>query len=144
LNKAYLQQSPLIMQEFLGYTETVKGRAAHTVDEYFIDLRTFFRYMKRLRGLIPEDATDDSILINDIDLKFISAITRSDVVLYMSYLATERSNSSKTRARKATSLRMFFRYLTDYTHQLEHNPMLAIGNPTLPKTKPKYLTLDQS
>lgn len=144
MNPSYLQQAPPIVKEFLGYTETVKGRAAHTVDEYFIDLRTFFRYMKQIRGIVPADTPTESIQIHDIDLPFISDITRSDVVLYMSYLASERSNSSKTRARKATSLRMFFRYLTDYTHQIEHNPMLAIGNPTLPKTKPKYLTLDQS
>lgn len=42
MRKDYFQQAPPILQEFLGYMETIKGRSSKTVDEYFIDLRTFF------------------------------------------------------------------------------------------------------
>lgn len=144
MKQEYLQQCPMILREFLGYTETVKGRASHTVDEYFTDLRTFFRFMKRLRGLVPKDASFESIPIDDIQLDFIRTITLTDVYEYMNYLRQERSNSNKTRARKTTSLRMFFRYLTDNTHQLDYNPLRAVDIPKTAKTLPKYLTLDQS
>ena len=42
MKKAYLQECPPVLREYLGYTETIKGRSGNTVDEYFIDLRTFF------------------------------------------------------------------------------------------------------
>ncbi len=144
MNQEYFRQSPPILREFLGYTETVKGRASHTADEYFIDLRTFFRFMKCSKQCVASDVSFDEIQINDIDLDFIRAITLTDIYEYMNYLRQERSNSNKTRARKTTSLRMFFRYLTDNTHQLETNPMRAVDIPKTAKTLPKYLTLEQS
>ena len=144
MNQEYLRQCPMILREFLGYTETVKGRASHTVDEYFIDLRTFFRFMKRFRGTVSSEISFEQISISDIDLDFIRSITLTDVYEYMNYLRQERSNSNKTRARKTTSLRMFFRYLTDNTHQLEVNPLRAVDIPKTAKSLPKYLTLDQS
>lgn len=144
MNQEYLRQSPMIIREFLGYTETIKGRASHTADEYFIDLRTFFRFMKRSRGLIAADVSFDTVPIDDIDLDFIRTITLTDIYEYMNYLRQERSNSNKTRARKTTSLRMFFKYLTDNTHQLKDNPMRAVDIPKTAKTLPRYLTLEQS
>ncbi len=144
MKQEYLQQCPMILREFLGYTETIKGRSSSTVDEYFIDLRTFFRFMKKLRRTIPADVEPDSVPIDDIDLEFIQTITLTDVYEYMNFLRQERSNSNKTRARKTTSLRMLFRYLTDITHQLEYNPLRAVEIPKTAKTLPKYLTLEQS
>ncbi len=144
MKQEYLQQCPMILREFLGYTETIKGRSSHTADEYFIDLRTFFRFMKLQRRLVPNDTDFESITIHDIDLEFIRTITLTDVYEFMNYLRQERSNSNKTRARKTTTLRMFFRYLTDNTHQLEYNPLRAVDIPKIEKSLPQYLTLDQS
>lgn len=144
MKKEYLAQCPPVMKEFLGYMETVKGRSSHTIDEYFTDLRTFFRYIKRSRGLVPENTPDDAIDIRDVDIPLIQSITLMDVYEYMNYAKNERSNSGTTRARKTTSLRVFFRHLTDYTHQLEHNPVLNLDSPKLKKSLPKYLTVEQS
>lgn len=144
MRKDYLQQCPPVMKEYLGYMETIKGRSSKTMDEYFIDLRTFFRYMKQFRGLVSFDIREDQIPITDIDLAFIRSITTTDVYEYMNYLKTERSNTNKTRARKTTSLRMFFKYLTDYKHDLEHNPVQNLETPKLKKSLPQYLTMEQS
>lgn len=124
--------------------ETVKGRSSKTVDEYYTDLRTFFRYMKRQRGLAPSDAEDNAIGITDVDLAFIRSITLNDVYEYLNYAKNERGNSNKTRARKVSSLRMFFRYLTDKTHQLDQNPVQNLDTPKAKKSLPKYLSLEQS
>ncbi len=144
MNRTYLQQCPMILREFLGYMETIKGRSSHTVDEYFIDLRTFFRYRKRATGAVADDVPYEEIPINDITLNDIATVTLTDVYEYMNYLREERGNNNRTRARKTTSLRRFFTYLTDETHQLENNPLRAVGIPTIEKSLPKYLTLDQS
>ena len=144
MKKEYLQECPDVLREYLGYMETVKGRSAKTVNEYFTDLRTFFRYMKRARGLVSPETADEAIDIRDINIAFIRTVTLNDVYEYMNYIKDERQNCNKTRARKTTSLRMFFRHLTDYTHQLESNPVQNLDTPKTKKALPKYLTLEQS
>ncbi len=144
MRKEYMSQCPPIMKEYLGYMQTIKGRSENTINEYFIDLRTFFRYMKELRGLVPPTTLVEEILITDIDLAFIRSITTTDVYEYMNYLRNERSNSNKTRARKTSSVRMFFRYLSDYSHYLEHNPVKNLETPKPKKSLPQYLSLQQS
>ncbi len=39
-------QSPEILRNFLFYLENIKARSEKTIGEYFLDLRTFFRYIK--------------------------------------------------------------------------------------------------
>lgn len=144
MKKEYWEASPPILQAYLGYMETVKGRSDKTVNEYFTDLRTFFRYLKCSRGLVPSSLVFEEIPITDIDIDLIRTVTLNDVYEYMNYAKNERSNSNKTRARKTTALRMFFRHLTDYTHQLDYNPIQNLETPKAKKTLPKYLSLEQS
>jgi len=86
MKQDYLQQCPMILREFLGYTETIKGRSSSAVDEYFIDLRTFFRFMKRVRRLVPPNADFQSIAIDDIDLEFLRTVTLTDIYEFMNLL----------------------------------------------------------
>lgn len=144
VKKEYLQQCPPILKEYLGYAETIRGRSAATVNEYFIDIRLFFRFMKQLRGLVPPSLPEDEIAIADIDVAFLRTVTLTDAYEYMNYLRNERSNSNKTRARKTSSLRMFFKYLTDYAHKLDQNPVQNLDTPKLKKSLPQYLTMEQS
>mgnify|MGYP000134631475 FL=1 len=51
MNPNQLAECPLVLKEFLGYMETIKGKSPKTVQEYFFDLRTFFRYMKIKKNL---------------------------------------------------------------------------------------------
>ena len=36
----------LLLEDYLNYMETIKGVSANTTNEYFLDLRTFFRFLK--------------------------------------------------------------------------------------------------
>ena len=45
----YRTQAPQILRDFLAYHETIKAHSRRTVDEYFLDLRNFFRYLKQQR-----------------------------------------------------------------------------------------------
>ena len=144
MNPQYFSQSPEILKGFLGYMETVKGRSSHTVDEYFIDLRTFFRFLKQKRGLVPHDVPEEEIAIDDVDVALLKTVTLNDIYEFMNYTRSERSNSNSTRARKSSSLRRFFNYLTENIHVLETNPTVNLSTPKVPKTLPKYLSLEQS
>ena len=49
----YRTEAPDILREFLTYHETIQGHSRKTVDEYFLDLRNFFRYIKLEKGRVP-------------------------------------------------------------------------------------------
>jgi site-specific recombinase XerD len=149
------QEAPQILRDFLSYHETIRGHSQRTVDEYFLDLRNFFRYLKQTRDPSLRGRSLDEIPILDVDLAFIRTVTLTDVYDYMTYLSRDRvqhQNSpnsdygltAASRARKIATLRSFFNYLTNKMHLLEVNPIKDIDSPKLKKTLPRYLTLDES
>ncbi len=140
----FFNESPIVLKKFLGYLQTVKGKSPKTVEEYFMDLRTFFRYIKLKRNLVPKDIDFEDIKIDDVDINLIKTITLIDIFEYMHYLTQERKNSNAARSRKCSSLRMFFKYLTNKTQELEINPAQELETPKLGKRLPKFLTLEQS
>ncbi len=139
-----LKQAPEILRGFLGYMQTIRGKSPKTVEEYFIDLRTFFRYMKKVRGLVSKDCEMEDISIDDVDITLIEGIQLVDVFEYMNYLISERKNNARTRSRKASSLRAFFNYLTTKTGDLKENPLKELETPKAKESLPKFLTLEQS
>lgn len=133
-----------ILKEYLFYQQTIRQKSPKTVDEYFLDLRTFFRFMKLYRGLVPADADFESISIIDVGLDFLISITLNDAYEYMNYLQRDRSNNASSRARKCSSLKGFFKYITKKKHYLQSDPIEDLETPKKKKALPKYLTLEQS
>ncbi len=151
----YRTEAPLILQNFLAYHETIKAHSKQTVDEYFLDLRNFFRYLKQIRNPSLSGLMLDEIDISDVDLDFVSSVTLTDIYAYMTYLSRDRvqhqnsqtSNyglNAASRARKLATIRSFYNYLTNKAHLIRENPVKDIDPPKLKKSLPKYLTLDQS
>ena len=146
---------PLILREFLVYHETIKGQSPRTIEEYYLDLRMFLRFIKLMRNDMPINTALEDINIKDITVSFISQITTSDIFDFLSYLANDRVQnpdspspeygiSPTARARKLSALKSFYKYLTVRTKQLQENPVADMEYPKLRKSLPKYLTLDQS
>ena len=133
-----------ILKEYLFYQQTIRQKSPKTVDEYFLDLRTFFRFMKQYRRFVPADAEYDEIKIDDIDLDFLKSIDLNDAYEYMNFLQRERNNSASSRARKCSSLKGFFKYISKKKHYLEKDPIEELEIPKKKKALPKYLTLEQS
>ena len=149
----YRDEAPQILCDFLSYHETIKAHSQKTVDEYFLDLRNFFRYIKQSRDRSLRDLSLDEIPIMDVDIPFVRSITLTDIYGYLTYLSRDRAqqpNSDKTnyglsaatRARKIATLRSFFNYLTQKAHLLEENPVKELDSPKLKKTLPKYLSME--
>ncbi len=74
----------------------------------------------------------------------LKSFTKLDALTYLNYVASERNNTPKTRARKLSSLKMFFKCLTVDLNILNQNPVKDIEYPKLPESLPKYLTLNDS
>lgn len=151
----YRTEAPQILRDFLVYHETIQNHSRKTVDEYFLDLRNFFRFFKLHKSLVPKDTPIDSIDISDVDLEFVSSITLTDVYDYMSYLSRDRAthpNSDSTaygltaasRARKVAAIRSFYKYLTNKAKLITENPMQNLESPRQKKALPRYLDLDES
>ena len=68
-------QAPDILRNFIYYMLTIKGRSQLTVENYYLDLRFFFRYLKRLRGLAPKNVPLREIDISDVDIKLIETMS---------------------------------------------------------------------
>lgn len=144
MNTAVLKNCPKLLRDFLFYMETIRGRSVKTVEAYYTDLHTFFCFMKTYKGFCDSNLSTKDMDISDIDLEFIKSITLSDVYEYLNYTMSERENNAKTRARKVSSLRSFYKYLTTKANILEENPIQELEIPALKKSLPKYLSLEQS
>ena len=147
--------APQVLRDFLVYHETIRGHSKNTVDEYYLDLRTFFRYLKLSRGLVPRSTELEDISISDIDVPFISKVTLAEIYDFLAFLSRDRikqPNSAEpefgltasSRARKIAAIRSFFKYMTVKAKLLEENPVQDLDSPKLPKTLPRYLTLEES
>jgi len=136
--------SPQFLKDFLYYMQTIKGLSVRTVEAYYIDLKLFFKYIiiKRSPDLTFESLNELSI--TGLDISFLSNISQSDILDFLYYTMNDRGNSSAARARKLSSLRGFFKYMTQKTNQLDYNPTENIELPQNQKRLPKYLTLEQS
>ncbi len=151
----YRTEAPEIIKGFLTYHETIKGHSRKTVDEYYLDLRTFFRFLKILRGVVPRNTELDEVSIADIDLDFVKSVTVTEAYEYLSFLTrdkvkNQRSRESEygtkasTRARKVSTLRSFYKYLTVKAKLIDTNPLQDLDVPKIPKTLPRYLTLPEA
>ena len=140
----YRTEASTLLCNFLAYHETIQAHSQKTVDEYFLDLRTFFRYLKIEKGLVPRTAEFDDISIQDVDLDLVRSVTLTDVYSFMNYLSRDRGLGPAGRARKIAAIRSFYKYLTNKAKLLQENPVQDLDSPRLKKSLPRYLSLDQS
>ena len=146
---------PQILREFLSYHDTIKGQSQMTISEYYLDLRLFLRFMWMVKHEMPYNTDLNEISIKSVDLDFIRSITTTDIYDYLSFLANDRIKDpdshapefgigASARARKLSSIKSFYKYLTVRTKMLPDNPVADFEYPKLRKSLPKYLSLEQS
>lgn len=151
----YRDEAPPVLRDYLTYHETIKGHSRATVDEYFLDLRNFFRFLKIERNIVPRTTELDEISIQDIDLDFVSKVTLAEVYDYLAFLSRDKAKFTRarseeyglnaaSRARKVSCIRGFYKYLTVKAKLLEENPVQDLDSPRPKRSLPRYLTLEES
>ena len=134
-----------VAERFLRYKRVIQGRSKKTVDEYGLDLRTFFRYLIASRsGEIPPEEEFENISIACVDDEFVKSITTLEILEFMAFCANERGNNSAARSRKLSAIKSFFKYLTVSEKTMTKNPAGDIEAPKKKKALPKYLSLEES
>lgn len=141
-NSSY-SDAPQILRDYLFYMLTIKGRSQRTVDAYYLDLRTFFRFLVLQKKLCLDDLSFEELPIDRVTVDVLKSVTLSDAYEFLHYISTDRSNTAKTRSRKVSALKSFFKYLSDKVHQIPQNPLAELEVPSIKKSLPKYLTLEQ-
>lgn len=151
----YRTQAPPLLRDFLSYHQTIQGHSKKTVDEYFLDLRNFFRYIKLDKGLVPRQTPLEEISIDDVDLALVKSVSLTDIYSYLSFLSNSRARNAKnpyagtglmasTRARKVATIRSFYKYLVNKARLLDENPIKELDSPRQKQSLPRFLTLDES
>ena len=134
-----------LIQEYASYKRSIQGCSPKTVDEYLLDLRTFFRYLIARKNGIPFQSEEFLKLdVRSIGLDELGKIHAEDLYDYLAYVTDDRENQWCARARKLSAIRSLYKYLVNKRHYLEYNPTTDIDSPKAQKTLPKVLTLSES
>ena len=135
---------PERVNEFLQHILVVKNSSQLTVNGYARDIRLLLEYIVAEKRGIPIEELDKDFDLSFINDQFLACITLKDVYSFLTYCAQERGNSPTTRKRKASSIRSFFKYISDNMKYIPTNPVSQLQVMAEKKRLPRYLTLEQS
>ncbi|WP_345798838.1 tyrosine recombinase XerC [Bacillus sp. Cr_A10] len=141
--KELQREIPKIMKDFLVYLTTIKGKSLRTRKEYEYDLKLFFRFLKAIEDDI-DPGEIQTINISDINIEWIREVTLEDIYLFLEYCEVQRNNSTASRARKAATIKSFFKYLKGKRRLLEYNPADELESPKIGKKKPIYMNQQEA
>lgn len=118
---------PFCNDYFLGTRQVISSR---THLAYAYDLKVFFEYIHETK------ANYTNIPITEFTLILLDEITRMDIIYFLEYISLyekngkERMNAEKSRARKLSTLKSFYRYF--YTNELiKTNPAALVPMPKI-------------
>ena len=137
------EKNPEYLNSFLDYSITILNKSPNSVKEYNYDLTNFLKFMVIRFKLTNETDLSkiDILMFTENDLK---KVTLDDIHAYISHLAIDNRSKATTRARKVSTIRIFFKYLSQKANILEINPAQNLETPKLEKRMPKYLSLEDS
>lgn len=140
-----IEEFPSIVKEFASYKSAIQGCSKKTVDEYLLDLRTFFRYLlSKDMGISPESEEFTSIDIRSIDIDYVKNISTDRIYDFLLYTGNIRENMSASKARKLSAIKALYKFLTVKRNYFEENPAVNIESPKKKKALPKFLSLEES
>jgi len=137
------EQNPEFLNSFLDYSITILNKSPNSVKEYNYDLNMFLKYMK-IHFKLTNEIDLSNINIKDFNIVTLKKITSDDILSFISYLALNKNCKPTTRARKISTIRIFFAFLSQKAKLLDVNPAQNIETPKREKRMPKYLSLDDS
>ena len=104
------EQNPEFINSFLDYSITILNKSPNSIKEYNYDLAMFFKYMK-IHFHLTNESDFTQIDIKDFPLEKVKDIKLDDIHSFIAYLATNLKSKAATRARKISTIRIFFNYL---------------------------------
>lgn len=137
------EDNPEFINSFLDYSITILNKSPNSIKEYNYDLAMFFKYMK-VHFKLTDEKDFEKITINDFTIENLRRITLEDIHSFISYIAVNNHSKASTRARKISTIRVFFKYLAVKEKLIDVNPAQNLETPKQDKRMPKYLSLEDS
>lgn len=137
------EKNPEFLNSFLDYSITILNKSPNSIKEYNYDLSMFLKYMM-IHFKLTKEEDFAKIEIENFSIDTLKKITIQDIHAFISYLAIDLRAKPATRARKISTIRIFFKYLTQKEKILEINPAQDLETPKSEKRMPKYLSLEDS
>lgn len=144
MKKEYYDDCPEYLENFLTYIKVSKERSDRTEEAYYIDIRTFLRYLKLINNSTSKETDWQEIKINDVPIEWLQRFTLLDAHKYLLFLRNERNNSSATRARKTSALKQFFTYLNKTAKLIDNDSLKDLELPRIKNKLPTFLSLEDS
>ncbi|MDO5125771.1 MAG: tyrosine recombinase XerC [Ruminococcus sp.] len=144
MKQAYIDDCPYYLEDFLTNLKVIRDRADRTEEAYYIDLRTFLRYLKIKHKAVSANENSSEISIKDVPIEWVESFTLNDAYVYLKYLRDDRDNSTATRARKTSALKQFYNYLSNKAKIIDDNPLKDLELPRVKNKLPVFLSLEDS
>ncbi|MCX7879140.1 MAG: site-specific tyrosine recombinase XerD [Ignavibacteria bacterium] len=121
--KTKIINKELILNEFLFYLQVEKGLSNNTIQSYKNDINKFFSFISK-KSLENFSEVDPLVLS-----KFLEHLTSENI-------------SPRSQARYISTLRHFFKYLTE-NNLVDANPLEKIDSPKLATKLPNVLSIEE-
>lgn len=126
--REYCRELPEFCNDYFLGTKQVISSRTHLA--YAYDLKVFFNYIHDMKSKYK------SIPVKEFPLELLDEITRKDIVQFLDYVSLyekdgkERMNDEKSRARKLSTLKSFYRYF--YSNEIiKTNPAALVPMPKI-------------
>ncbi len=138
-------QCPDYFLDYILYITVTKSLSSRTVQEYYLDIRMFLKYLRMMQDPNYQNTDDlQQIPIRDIPISMLENVKLQDLYNFLYYVTEERENHDRARGRKVSALRSFFGYLCNHQNIIAHDPTERLELPSPKKALPRYLTLEES
>ncbi len=137
-------ECPEFFLDYILHITVTKGLSSRTVEEYYLDIRMFLKYLRMMKD--PEYADAQSlqdISIRDMSLSVLKDVRIQTLYEFLFYIKEERENQSRARGRKTSALKSFFGFMRNQGY-IDQDPTERLELPSPKKSLPKFLTLEQS
>ncbi len=134
-----------ILRDFASYKQTIAGCSPRTVNEYMLDLRTFFRFIIADRtGITYGTPEYEKISLLNIDINFLRSVTTSEIYNFLYFCDRTLENAANARARKLSAIKGLYKFYTKTKMALDNNPSEIVESPKKQKSLPKHMTLEDA
>ena len=97
---------PATVDEYISELLIVKARSEATVTQYITDLYLFFCYLEKFDTTLSPGQDRKFYDLSHIDINYLNKITLKDINNFLIFCSSDRSNSTKTRARSIFNSRL--------------------------------------
>lgn len=136
------ESNPEFLNNYLVHLKVIRMLSERTIQEYYFDIHLFLKYIHK-NNIDSENDVDD-INIRNMTTDELKKISVKDIYNFIFYVSDERNNKKRSRSRKISSLRSFFKYITKVEHITEYDPTRDIDMPSPKMALPKFLSLNES